>query len=110
MDLTGGLQSVQFRHRDVHHDDVRFQSFGFDNGFRTGRGFSANSPSRLAFQQGPHTSPYDTVIVGHQDTNRSHKPTLNKTAEDSSVAAVSDRRRRSEIDATVGPSYTKCVL
>jgi hypothetical protein len=49
----GGFQAVQFRHRDVEHDDVRLQRLRLLHRLTAGGGFSADFPAWLRLQQCP---------------------------------------------------------
>src|SRR3981189_2934946 len=63
-----GFQAIQFRHADVHHDNVRLVLFGERNRFAAISRLSAHFPPGLGSKQLLQAAPNDVMIVRDQDT------------------------------------------
>ena len=72
VDLTGGLDTVQIRHRYVDDGYIRrFSRRSFDS-LSAIRCLCYDLEARMAFEKNAKAAAHYGVIVGEQDTNRLH--------------------------------------
>src|SRR5580698_6604365 len=72
MDSTGGLETIQVRHADVHHDDIWLELLGEGNRLSACLGFSANFPSGPRGEELFQAPANDVVIVCNENFHRVH--------------------------------------
>jgi hypothetical protein len=64
------IKAVQFGQAQIHHDDIGPKAPALLDGVAPRRRFAAHHPSLVAFEERPHASPHDGVIVDDQDAQR----------------------------------------
>ena len=72
-DLPGGIEAVQLRQAQIHHDDVGPKSPALFDRVAPCRGLAADFPAFLAFKERADASPHDRVIVNDEDA-QGHQP------------------------------------
>ena len=64
-DLPDGIDSVELRHRDIRHHQIRPQTLGFsDQGSAV---FNRPDDFKLGFEKAAQTLKHDPVIIGKKD-------------------------------------------
>ena len=69
-DLPDGIDAIELRHRDIHHNQIRLQSFGF--GDKGSPIFHRTDDFKLGFKKAAQTLEHDPVIIGKKDPGFFH--------------------------------------
>ena len=72
-DLARGLDAVQLRHLDVHHDDVGLQLLRQRDRLRAVDGLTHDLDQVIRSEQGAQAAPEDRVVVGDQRADGIHE-------------------------------------
>jgi hypothetical protein len=70
--VSGGLESVQTRHADVQHDDIRAQRLGEPQHLMAVLGLADDLTVGNVLDQPADTGADKRVIVGEEHANRRH--------------------------------------
>jgi hypothetical protein len=68
--LSCRIDSAQFRHGNIGHDNVWLQAYRFRQHFPTGAGVTHDV--EVGLQEGPHSLQNEFVIICHQDSRAFH--------------------------------------
>jgi hypothetical protein len=63
--LAGSIEPIEIGHADIHQGQVGAQLSRFFNCLATIHGFTADFPSRMAFDQRANATPNNFVIIGN---------------------------------------------
>ena len=89
-DLPRRFEPVQLRHRQIENGDVRHQMRRHLDRLAAGRGFAADLPFRLLFEELAQTATNHIVIVGDENAQRT---TLSHGRTDRSVMDLIHERQ-----------------
>jgi hypothetical protein len=69
LDSPGGLQSVEFRHFQIEHRDVRRQLHGQPDCLAPVGSFAAHLPRGIGFKQAPQSLSHYIMVVNQKDAD-----------------------------------------